>query len=196
MGNPGEAPDLDGLHLRPLVEADWVRVHEWARREDACRYQPWGPNTPEQTRAFAAAAAAAWTAAPGEALWRRPWVAVLPGAGVVGLGELRTRHAGRVGELSYAVHHEYWGRGVGTRVAALLRDAGFELLALHRVEATCDPRNVASARILRSLGMTLEGTLRANRPIRDGWRDSHVFGLLADEWRALRVPSVAALVSL
>jgi len=193
MGISAAATDLDELRLRPVSDADWVRVHEWARREDACRYQPWGPNTPEQTRAFVSAAAAAWTAEP---LWRHVWVAVLPDGGVVGLGEVRTRHAGRVGELSYAVHHACWGRGIGSRIGGLLRDAGFELLALHRVEATCDPRNVASARILRSAGMTLEGTLRANLPIRDGWRDSHVFGILADEWRDLHVPSVAARVSL
>lgn len=184
--------DLDELRLRPISGADWARVHEWAQREEACRYQPWGPNTPEQTRAFVSTATAAWTVRP---LARRVWVAVLPCGDVVGLGALRTGPSGKVGELSYAVHHAYWGHGIGSRIGLLLRDVGFEMLALHRIEATCDPRNVASARILRSLGMTLEGTLRANIRIRDGWRDSGVFGILDTEWRELHVQSVVGRVS-
>jgi RimJ/RimL family protein N-acetyltransferase len=120
---------------------------------------------------------------------------VLPGGDVVGLGELRTRPSRRVGELSYAVHHAYWRHGIGSRIGVLLRDVGFEMLTLHRIEATCDPRNAASARILRSLGMTLEGTLRANILVRDGWRDSDVFGILDTEWRDLHVQSVVGRVS-
>lgn len=138
-------------------------------------------------------AAASWGASP---QWRYAWVAITPGDQVVGIGELRTRAATRSGELSYAVHHQHWGRGVGKAIGGLLRDFGFECLALHRVEATCDPRNVASARILHALGMTLEGTLRANLLVRDGWRDSHIFSILEGEWHELGAPSVADRVLL
>lgn len=50
--------------LRPLAATDWEAVHAWAQREEVYRYQPWGPNTPEQTKAFAREAAAAWTMSP------------------------------------------------------------------------------------------------------------------------------------
>ena len=60
----------------------------------------------------------------------------------------------------------------------------FTELGLHRVFATCDPRNVASGRVLRRLGMTHEGRLREALLIRDGWRDSDVYGILAHEWSA------------
>jgi RimJ/RimL family protein N-acetyltransferase len=59
-------------------------------------------------------------------------------------------------------------------------------LRLHRVHATCDPRNLGSARVLTKLGMTFEGRLRHTQLIRDGWRDSLVFSVLEDEWRAVR----------
>lgn len=59
---------------------------------------------------------------------------------------------------------------------------------LQRIYATCDPRNLASARILGKLGMTWEGRHRHTALIRDGWRDSDVFSILEDEWRALRRP--------
>ena len=52
------------IHLRPLLAADWEAVHSWARREEACRYQAWGPNTPPQTQEFVQGLAAAWSQDP------------------------------------------------------------------------------------------------------------------------------------
>jgi ribosomal-protein-alanine N-acetyltransferase len=46
--------------LRPIEMRDWERVHEWASTEPACRFQPWGPNSPEDSRQFVADALAAW----------------------------------------------------------------------------------------------------------------------------------------
>jgi RimJ/RimL family protein N-acetyltransferase len=122
--------------------ADWRAVHSWACLPQVCRFQTWGPNTEEQTRAFEA-------------------------------------------NRTYAVHPRVWGRGVGTAIGKALLVQGFEDLGLHRVYATCDPRNLGSARILRKLGMTWEGRHRHTALIRDGWRDSEVFGVLEDEWRTL-----------
>jgi RimJ/RimL family protein N-acetyltransferase len=44
--------------------------------------------------------------------------------------------------------------------------------------ATCDPRNVASARVLEKVGMTYEGRMRHTLLLRDGWRDSDVYSIL------------------
>ena len=77
------------------------------------------------------------------------------------------------------------GRGVGTAIARALLGVAFESLNLHRVMATCDPRNLASAAVLQKVGMTFEGQLRHTMQIRDGWRDSSVFSVLANEWPAL-----------
>jgi RimJ/RimL family protein N-acetyltransferase len=54
-------------------------------------------------------------------------------------------------------------------------------MGLHRIYATCDPRNVASARVLGKLGMTHEGRHRHTALLRNGWRDSEVFSILDHE---------------
>ena len=77
------------------------------------------------------------------------------------------------------------GAGVGTAIARALLGVAFESMNLHRVMATCDPRNLASAAVLQKVGMTFEGQLRHTMQIRDGWRDSSVFSVLANEWPAL-----------
>ena len=75
-------------------------------------------------------------------------------------------------------------RGWATEAAGLLLRFGFNDLRLHRIAATCDPRNVASARVLEKIGMLYEGRLREALLIRDGWRDSSVYAILDREWRA------------
>jgi [ribosomal protein S5]-alanine N-acetyltransferase len=82
------------------------------------------------------------------------------------------------------VHPGFWGRGIATAIGRQLLARGFGELGLHRIHATCDPRNAGSARVLAKLGMTREGHLRHTRLIRDGWRDSLVFGVVEDEWRS------------
>jgi RimJ/RimL family protein N-acetyltransferase len=172
--------DLGPVELKKIEFADWRDVHAWARLPDVCRFQPWGPNTEEQTRAFVCSAVEAWTHAPQR---RFAYAARFEGA-VVGMGEMHIRSfEQRQGEISYIVHPRMWGAGVGTAIGTQLLRQGFEALGLHRIHATCDPRNVASARVLRKLGMTWEGRQRHTALIRDGWRDSEMFSILKDEWR-------------
>jgi RimJ/RimL family protein N-acetyltransferase len=161
------------VELRPLTFADWPAVHDWARRPEACRYQAWGPNTPEQTRAFVRAAV--------DAPPTRLVHAVVQDDRVVGSAELHLRGVHQ-GEIAYGVHPAHWGRGLATEVARHLLERGFQRHGLHRISATCDPRNVASGRVLAKIGMTYEGRMRETVLLRDGWRDSDLWAILAHEF--------------
>ncbi|MGW2519952.1 GNAT family N-acetyltransferase [Streptomyces sp. NPDC001617] len=165
--------------LDEIVAEDWPAVHSWACLAEVCRYQGWGPNTEEQTREFVREAAEAWSCRPRH---RLPYVARI-GAEVVGMGELHIHSRDqRQGEIRYVVHPRLWGQGIGTEIGRQLLSHGFDDLGLHRIHATCDPRNTGSSRVLTKLGMTYEGRLRHTALIRDGWRDSLMFSLLEDEW--------------
>jgi RimJ/RimL family protein N-acetyltransferase len=168
---------MQTVTLRPIEMRDWQRVHEWASTEPACRFQPWGPNSPEDSRQFVADALAAWEQDP---IRRRVWAAEAEGQGLVGLGELAVQSVKhRQGEIGYAVHLDLWGKGYGEAIARGLLQRGFGELGLHRITATCDPRNVASDRVLQKVGMVHEGTLRGTHLLRDGWRDSNLYALVA-----------------
>ncbi|MEU8358369.1 GNAT family protein [Nonomuraea sp. NPDC048882] len=167
--------------MRKIELADWRAVHSWASLAEVCRFQAWGPNTEEQTRTFVTTSVEAWSQA---SQLRFPYAAQIDGD-VVGMGELHVRSRGqRQGEITYVVHPRWWGQGVGTAIGNELLRRGFEEIGLHRIYATCDPRNAGSARVLRKLGMTWEGRHRHTALIRDGWRDSELFSILEDEWRA------------
>jgi [ribosomal protein S5]-alanine N-acetyltransferase len=79
-------------------------------------------------------------------------------------------------------HPDYWGKGLATAAARQLVQLGFDEHDLHRIFATCDPRNIASAAVLQRLGMQYEGRMRETTLIRDGWRDSDLYSVLVDEW--------------
>ena len=103
---------------------------------------------------------------------------------LIGTGELNVRdREHRQGEIGYLVHPRVWGRGVGTAIGRELLELGFGEVGLHRIFATCDPRNVGSVRVLGKLGMTYEGRQRHTMLVKAGWRDSEVFSVLEDEWR-------------
>lgn len=160
---------------------DWPAVHSWARLPEACRHQSWGPNTQAQTQDFVDSAVKAWSATPQR---RFPWIARV-GRDAVGMGELHVRsHKQRQGEISYIVHPRVWGQGIGTEIGRHLLAYGFGELGLHRIHATCDPRNLGSSRVLSKIGMTHEGRLRDTALLHDGWRDSLVFSSLEGEWRS------------
>ncbi|MEV0699048.1 GNAT family protein [Saccharopolyspora sp. NPDC050389] len=167
--------------LGKIVFADWQAIHSWACLAEVCRYQPWGPNTQGQTQDFVDSAVKAWSHTPQR---RFPYVARV-GQDVVGMGELHVRsHAQRQGEISYIVHPRVWGQGIGTEIGRQLLAHGFDELGLHRIYATCDPRNLGSSRVLSKIGMTHEGRLRHTALLHDGWRDSMIFSILEGEWRS------------
>jgi len=171
------------LVLRELTVEDWPKVHAYSAHPEVVRYQPWGPNVPEESRAFVEQAVIAAQAVPRTEYQLA--MTLVDGGRFVGTGVLWLRNPDHgQGEIGYFLHPDAWDRGYATEAALLLLDFGFRELRLHRIAATCDPRNAASARVLEKAGMTYEGRLRETMRLRDGWRDSSVYSILAHEWRA------------
>jgi RimJ/RimL family protein N-acetyltransferase len=169
----------DKLNLRELNENDWIDVHHYASQEIACQFQPWGPNSEEDSKAFVNQVIRDARQKP-----RTRFVfAIIYDENMIGSGELNIRDSiNKVGEIAYIVNPEYWGKGIATDVAKLLINYGFKEFRLHRIYATCDPRNIGSSKVLEKVGMTKEGRIRQNLLIKDGWRDSLLFSVLEQEW--------------
>ena len=171
------------LLLRDFAREDWQDVHAYASQPEVCRFQAWGPNTPEESRAYVEAVIALAQARPRAGYHLA--VVFPPTKTVIGAGGLDIRNQRfRSGEISYIIHPDDWKRGFATEVAHTLLAFGFTSLHLHRISATCDPRNLASERVLQKLGMRYEGRMRETMFIRDGWRDSVLYSLLEHEWQS------------
>lgn len=169
----------DRLILREFTTNDWNDVHTYASQNIVCQYQPWGPNTEEDSENFVKQVVQDSKQQPRV----RFALAIIYHNVLVGAGEINISDStNKVGEVSYIVHPEFWGKGIATEATNLLINFGFEVLKLHRIYATCDPRNIGSSNVLEKVGMTKEGRIRESLLIKDGWRDSLLYSILEQEW--------------
>lgn len=159
------------LDLARFQHGDLEAVHAFASDPLVCRYTTWGPNSLAETRAFLAEATI--ERADGHVL-----AVVLVGRIIGSAAVWTTSASDRVGEMGYTLHPHHWGPGYATEVAGLLLRLGFDRLGFERVAATCDPENVASARVLEKAGLRFEGRLRGNVVARGRRRNSLVYGSL------------------
>ncbi len=82
-------------------------------------------------------------------------------------------------ELGYVLGRAWWGQGLMREALQGVLSAAFTAMGVRRVEAEVNPANVASMRVVESLGFVAEGTLR-QRWVKAGKPYDVVFwGLLA-----------------
>ena len=111
----------------------------------------------------------------------------------VGIGDVVD--GGAQATLGYTLAAAHQGRGFALEAAEAMVDALFEHTPVHRIEATLDPLNAASMRVLDLLGFSHEGVARRSAPIRGEWLDDLRYGLLREQraaWKA-RPRSAAAV---
>ena len=88
-------------------------------------------------------------------------------------------------ELGYMLSRGLWGKGLATEAAGAVVDWGFMAKNLHRVYAYCDPRNIASWRVMEKIGMQREGLFRQHLKWNGEYRDALYYGILRSEWHRL-----------
>ncbi len=171
------------LTIRDFKMSDWQRVHMYASDPEVVKYMEWGPNTADESKDFVRVAIAIQKDSP-----RRHFdLAIVTNTEdflIGGCGLYITSSHNREAFIGYCLSRNSWGKGYATEVAKRLLCFGFTQLQLHRIFATCDPLNVASARVLEKCGMQLEGQLRENKLIGKRWRDSLLYAILEHEWNS------------
>lgn len=90
----------------------------------------------------------------------------------------------RCAEIGYELNRQYWRKGLMFEAGVAILDFGFNQLNLHRIEANVTVGNEGSARLLRKLGFTQEGTWRDKVFNQGQFLSLWQFALLEDEYRA------------
>jgi len=169
------------LLLREYSLDDYEGVHEYAKDDSTVRFMTWGPNTTDDTLDFIKAAIGQQSIEP--RLNYHFVVAIRETGRIIGgcgIHIVRPEH--RIGEIGYCFNKHYWGKGYATESAGALLKFGFIFLNLHRIKATCDPRNIASTRVMEKIGMRREAHFREQLWQKGEWRDSFLYAILDHEW--------------
>ena len=113
--------------------------------------------------------------------------------GVLNLSEI-VRGAFQSAYLGYYAFAPHAGKGYMTEALALLLDAAYRDIGLHRVEVNVQPSNVHSLDLVRRIGFAREGYSRRYVKIAGRWRDHVRFAMLAEDWPASRRRAIGRLL--
>ena len=81
------------------------------------------------------------------------------------------------------IGREFQGTGLNTQMKSLLINYAFEVMGFEKVEFRIDERNSKSRKAVEKLGGILEGILRKNVYLLDGFkRNTCCYGILKEEW--------------
>ncbi|WP_339918238.1 GNAT family protein [Yeosuana marina] len=85
------------------------------------------------------------------------------------------------------IGREFQGTGLNKHMKFLMLEYAFETLNFEKVEFRIDERNIRSRKAVEKLGATLEGVLRKNVYLKDGFkRNTCCYGILKEEWNAIK----------
>lgn len=140
---------------RAVREAAPQIFEAYAQDADVARYMIWRPHRDvHETRAFLDRCERVWL--DGTAF---PWTLWLKDDGSLA-GMIEARLAGTSVEIGYVLRRSLWRQGLMSEAARFVVNWALSLPGVYRVWATCDVDNLASARLLESIGMEREGVLR------------------------------------
>jgi len=85
------------------------------------------------------------------------------------------------------IGREFQGTGLNAHMKFLMLRYAFETLNFEKVEFRIDERNARSRKAVEKLGATLEGILRKNVYLKDGFkRNTCCYGILREEWSTVK----------
>lgn len=170
--------------LRAAVPRDADLLRQWRAEPSVRRFQPLNELPTAQLRADVASQRMAdLYRGRGE---KFQWIVQVGGdaAGWITLVVSNWEHG--LAEVGYALSTIYQGQGVMTEALLTLLDDLFLNTLLERVEARCAIENEGSQKVLEKNGFRREGHLKGYFKLRGRRVDNYLYGLLRDDYLALR----------
>jgi len=151
------------LLLRAHTPDDLDDLLQFHSDPEVVRYLPWPVRTVDETR-FALLAKVPQGRVDADGQWLVLAMEHADTGQVIGEVVLKCESETQ-GELGFALHAGFQRAGYGFEAAHTVLSLAFGELGLHRVTATLDARNAASAALLEKLGMT-PGPIVPDRPFK------------------------------
>ena len=172
--------ETERLLLRTVEPGDAGAIFAYRSRPDVCKYQGRHKDI-AATRRFIRGVRK--TAPNTPDTWHQ--LAVVEKATGTLIGDLGMHFTGaenRQAEVAYTLAPQYQGRGYATEAVLRVMRYLFGSLRKHRLVATADPRNSASVRLMKRVGMRREGFFRKSYWTGTEWTDDVLYALLREEW--------------
>jgi len=174
------------LTVRPLARPDVTAFVRYRNLPGVARYQDWElPYTRDSAHRLIDDMERLGRPSPGE--WVQLAIEHTPSGRLAGDVAVWLDEHQRQAMIGYTLAPEFQGHGFTTEAVAAVIEWLFsdgKGPGVHRIAATLDPLNRASARVLEALGFEYEGTARSAAYVRGTWDDDARFALLRPDWEA------------
>ncbi|TVZ13876.1 GNAT family N-acetyltransferase [Maribacter sp. MAR_2009_72] len=173
----------DRVMLSPLTSTNYKELIDIALQDKLVQYSPSEINTPNSLRNYVEIAlqqAKAGTSIP-YIIYDKKFNKYAGSTRFMNINlKNKVLHIG-----STWIGKEFHGTGLNSHMKELMLTYAFNTLGFEKVEFRVDERNIASRKAIEKLGCTLEGILRKNVYLLDGFkRNTCCYGLLKNEWAA------------
>lgn len=170
------------LRLDALREEDAETLFAYRAEPVVARYQGWRPASQAEALDFIRAQQQVSTAQ--RDCWIQRAIRLHADGCLIGdLGLHLPADADGSCEFGITIAPLHQGQGYAREALRAVLDVVFREYGMHRVHASIDPRNLASAALLRALGMRQEAHFRESLKLHGEWVDDVIYALLAREWR-------------
>lgn len=168
--------ETERLIIRPFSESDVDDYLEYALDPEVMKYiRPVGD--PKQARELFLSHAGEWDGAEGK--WMGAAVVLKESNKMI--GDVGFRYKSKQHqqiEIGYKFNRHFQGHGYGsealiTLVKLIVRDWPF-----HKLVAYCEPRNIASWKLMEKIGMHREGYFQENFNFDGRWQNEVAYGVL------------------
>jgi RimJ/RimL family protein N-acetyltransferase len=169
------------LLLDALQPADAEMFFAYRADPEVARFQGWCPADVDEARTFIAAQSQlSFDHVDG---WVQRAIRLHENGELVGdIGlNLPAEHEASV-EFGISIAPAHQGRGYARKAVRGCFEHVFGVMGRHRIQASVDPRNVASIALLKRLGMRQEAHHRESLRLRGEWVDDMIFAMLKREW--------------
>lgn len=176
------APTLSSqkIYLRPAKLSDYPIIKAYRQDPENCRYiRP--AETDEETMSIVEQLSKPWEIKTGH--WNGLVICLQADHSLVGEIVFRVEDwENSRAEIGYRLSEAAAGKGICTQAATLLINYIVKELGFYKLVAKCDPRNIASYRVMEKLGFNREAFFKEHFRIGDEWTDQYDYGLMSQQW--------------
>jgi ribosomal-protein-alanine N-acetyltransferase len=176
-----EQPDIvtERLLLRKLRPDDAPAIFEYGSREAVTRYVLFPQHeTVADSQAFLAKVFDQQGIEFG-VVWGIVWKETGKLIGTIGVHHINLESK-RL-EVGYALHDDFWNKGIVTEATKALIDSIYKHTDINRIEALCVSDHVRSYRVMEKAGMQFEGILRQASMMKSGICDMRMYSILRED---------------
>lgn len=166
--------ETDRLIIRPTLMKDIDVIHEMLSDKDTMKFFVEGTYSKEKVREFVNR---------NQKEIHHFTVQLKSSKRIVGKISYNPWFAKETKEIGWIFFNTATNNGYCTEAAKAIIKYAFEVEKIHRLIATCDPRNLASSKVCNKLGMRLEGEFKECIPYKeDIWWDELFYSMLEEDY--------------